>query len=248
MIQQLSLSEHDHAPELTPRRPRVAARPAAAKGASAPGTLVLVTGVALAASLSLFGPLLGCAGSAPESEPADAAVAEARSNMELAPPDDGPVPRADLAKGAPSAPPVSTEYSPFCPVGVWIRAPEACSCPPYGREGYTWECESSDCQQTDVLAMTLFGEAMRATVRFTAEEQQLSAAGGDVLEGTWKYLDDGELMLEFGDTVISTATECKPDELQPKGQPTLVRPPPELELALVWAWITSDFSDAPYFP
>lgn len=135
-----------------------------------------------------------------------------------------------------------------CLVGIWAREPTPCDCPAPGGPDDTAECQSSDCRQTHVLALYPDGEAMRAAVRFSEDDAQLSAIGDDPEGGTWEYFDDGELMLTLGQNVIGTPTECHPGELQPKGQPTLTPAPPGLSLALFWGSWTGDFKDVPYLP
>ena len=132
--------------------------------------------------------------------------------------------------------------------GVWITPPAACECPPAGDEGFTRECTASDCQEVELLLLWPCGDALHGTLRYSAERERLSAAGGDPAEGTWHHYDDGELRLEFEGNAIYTPTECEADLLQRKAHPPMSHPPLPLEEAIVWAWFTGDWASAPYFP
>lgn len=91
-------------------------------------------------------------------------------------------------------------------------------------------------------------DAFRATLRASAEELRLSAAGGEILEGTWKYFDDGELRLEFEGNAVYTPAECEDGELQLKGHPVRRPPPPALDAAILWAWFLDEWDAVPYLP
>lgn len=156
-------------------------------------------------------------------------------------PDPAPAdPRAMLAHSA-----VLEEVP--CVVGAWITAPRECACPAPGAPGDTPECAEDDCQEVDLLLMIPDGAAFRATLRVSRAAAELSAVGGAPRAGAWEHLDDGELRLEFEGNAFYTPTECRGDELQPKGQPALHRPPPALDTSIFWAWLTDEWTSAPYF-
>jgi hypothetical protein len=135
-----------------------------------------------------------------------------------------------------------------CVAGTWITPPEACACRRSGHQGFTAECAAADCREADLLLLLPWGDAARATIRYSAREQHLSAAGDGPLEGTWTYYDDGELRLEIADNAMYIPTECEPRELQMKGQPTMIHAPPALDLAIFWAWLTGEWTIVPYLP
>jgi hypothetical protein len=134
-----------------------------------------------------------------------------------------------------------------CVAGAWITPHRVCACPPRDGETFTAECDAPDCQEADLLLMWPWGEAIQATLRLSASEERLSSAG-DPLVGTWEHLDDGELHLEFDENALYIPTECRADELQMKGHPTLQRSSPALAEALFWGWLVGKWTDVPYFP
>lgn len=142
---------------------------------------------------------------------------------------------------------LSALYEP-CIAGAWITPPRACACPAARDPDFTPECTASDCQETDLLLMSSWGDAVSAALRYSGDRQGLSAVGGDPREGTWSYHDDGELRLELDGNAIYTPTECDDGELQMKAHPLMTHPPAALDAAIFWAWLLDEWTDVPYFP
>ncbi|MEZ4297762.1 MAG: hypothetical protein R3B70_22585 [Polyangiaceae bacterium] len=138
----------------------------------------------------------------------------------------------------------------LCISGTWIGPPAECACPPPGDDGYTYECESPDCEESEVLMLLPLGEVATTTIRSSAKLRSLSATAPPET-GTWVFHDDGELCLALENNTICTPSECEagfPGELQRKGQAPMTHPEPAMEMALLWAWLTADWQLAPYYP
>jgi hypothetical protein len=156
----------------------------------------------------------------------------------------------DADEEAPGAPlfaavdEVESLASPY--VGIWVKATKACDCPAIDQSGYTTECKAADCMQSEVLGLSDDGDAVQATVRYTALEQHLSAIGYDADLGSWEEAG-GELTLQLESGETSSKSECDGEELVMGGD-TLKHPNVLLGVALSWAWRRDQWIDVPYAP
>lgn len=143
---------------------------------------------------------------------------------------------------------LASPWEASCPAGAWITPPRRCACLKAGDRASTAECVATDCRESDLLLLLPSGAAFRATIRYSAADLRLSAAGGRAGEGTWRYYDDGELRLDFEGNSTYTPAECQDGALQMKAHPLMRRPPSELDEAIFRAWFTGEWTDVPYRP
>jgi hypothetical protein len=155
--------------------------------------------------------------------------------------DDDAVDIAGAELGATAPPPRQS-----CFVGVWVESANDCNCPEIGTEGYTLECQASDCRETALLALDDDYSALRVTVRSSALQGRLTAVGLKSSEGTWKE-GIGKLQLAF-EYISQTAAQCSADYLELKGSPLMQRAAKPLADSIWWAWDYDHWLDVPYNP